>query len=67
MNQLALSSLLCVLWSSVLLAETHSLSEPVSDERVFLVENRLEVTGQLETALGGGKTAALQLDVDARF
>jgi hypothetical protein len=41
------------------------LEEPASDSRVFSVNSRLEVSGQLETAVGGGKAVALKLKVNA--
>ena len=46
-------------------ADKVTLNEPVTDSRVYRVDHKLTVTGQLETALGGGKSRTLELKVNA--
>ncbi len=48
-------------------AAKHALREPVTQTRPYLVKNELEVTGTLETSLGGGKSRKLDLKVDAKL
>ncbi|MBT6497579.1 MAG: hypothetical protein HOL01_23960 [Planctomycetaceae bacterium] len=50
-------------------AEKVTLNEPVTDSRVYRVDHQLNVSGQLETAAGGGKSRTLELKVaaDHRF
>src|SRR3990172_7008155 len=46
-------------------AETYALEEPSGDARVFRVEGRQEVKGQLDTPTGDGKAVAHDLTVSA--
>ena len=53
--------------SSVVAAETYSLEEKPTDERTFSVASQLQVKGQLQTSIGGGKAIGLKLRADAGF
>ena len=46
-------------------ADKYTLHEPVTDARVFRVSHRLKVNGQLEAAVGDGKSLTLKLKVQA--
>lgn len=46
-------------------ADEYTLTEKVTDSRVFRVSHRLEVSGRLEAAVGEGQTEPLELTVEA--
>lgn len=48
-------------------AEKVELVEPESDTRVRLVRSHVQVSGQLQTAAGGGKKIPLKLNADAQY
>lgn len=60
-------ALLLLLIPGLARAERVELDEPVTDPRVFHVEGRLEVTGQLQTPTKDGKAVALKLTVNANW
>lgn len=51
--------------ASPVFAKSYTLSETADDSRVFRVESKINVNGQLETAAGNNKAVSLKLDVDA--
>ena len=52
---------------SVFAADKIELTEPESDPRVRLVRSHVQVSGQLQTAAGGGKKIPLKLSADAQY
>lgn len=52
---------------SVFAAEKVELVEPEADTRVRLVRSHVQVSGQLQTAAGGGKKIPLKLSADAQY
>ncbi len=52
---------------SVFAAEKIELAEPETDTRVRLVRSHVQVSGQLQTAAGGGKKISLKLSADAQY
>lgn len=57
----------CVLTTPAVAAETHTLVEPVTDDRIFSIQTRLEVNGDLQTAAGDGKAIGLSLNVKGKL
>ena len=63
----------CVLWILIACgqvlsaAEKVELAEPDSDARLRLVRSHVQVSGQLQTAAGGGKKIPLKLNADAQY
>lgn len=51
----------------VFAAEKIELAEPETDARVKLVRSHVQVSGQLQTAAGGGKKISLKLSADAQY
>lgn len=52
---------------SLLAADKVELAEPEADARIKLVRSHVQVSGQLKTATGGGKTIPLKLNADAQY
>lgn len=52
---------------SLLAADKVELAEPETDSRIKLVRSHVQVSGQLKTAAGGGKTIPLKLNADAQY
>ncbi|MFM9963319.1 MAG: hypothetical protein ACKV2Q_19085 [Planctomycetaceae bacterium] len=52
---------------SLIAAEKVELAEPESDTRIKLVRSQVQVSGQLKTAGGGGKTIVQTLKADAQY
>lgn len=52
---------------SLFAADKVELAEPESDARIKLVRSHVQVSGQLKTAAGGGKTIPLKLTADAQY
>jgi len=48
-------------------AEKIDFAEPEADSRVRLVRSHVQVSGQLQTAAGGGKKISLKLNADAQY
>lgn len=59
--------LVVVAASSVAFADAVELAESESDARVRLVRSHVQVSGQLKTAAGGGKTIPLKLTANAQY
>lgn len=59
--------ILAVCDESVFAAEKVELAEPEADTRVRLVRSHVQVSGQLQTAAGGGKKIPLKLKADAQY
>ncbi len=59
--------ILTVCDTSVFAAEKVELAEPEADARVRLVRSHVQVSGQLQTAAGGGKKIPLKLSADAQY
>lgn len=62
---LILTTTLCDVF--VLAAEKVELAEPEADSRARLVRSHVQVSGQLQTAAGGGKKISLKLNADAQY
>ena len=52
---------------SLLAADKLELAEPETDARIKLVRSHVQVSGQLKTAGGGGKTILQKLNADAQY
>ena len=52
---------------SLLAADQLELAEPETDARIKLVRSHVQVSGQLKTAGGGGKTILQKLNADAQY
>jgi hypothetical protein len=48
-------------------ADKVELAEPEADARIKLVRSHVQVSGQLKTAAGGGKSIPLKLNADAQY
>lgn len=59
--------LILVCDATVFAAEKVELAEPETDTRVRLVRSHVQVSGQLQTAAGGGKKIPLKLNADAQY
>jgi len=53
--------------SSMVAAEKFALAEKSTDERTLSIALELQVDGQLQTSIGGGKALGLKLSADAQF
>ena len=52
---------------SLFAADKVELAEPETDARIRLVRSHVQVSGQLQTAAGGGKKIPLKLSADAQY
>lgn len=59
--------ILAVYGQTLSAAEKLELAEPETDMRVRLVRSHVQVSGQLQTAAGGGKKIPLKLSADAQY
>ena len=58
---------LVVCGRSVIAADKIELTEPETDARIRLIRSHVQVSGQLQTAAGGGKKIPLKLSADAQY
>ena len=59
--------ILVVCDATVFAADKIELAESETDTRVRMVRSHVQVSGQLQTAAGGGKKISLKLNADAQY